>query len=233
MGTATVVAQAMQSPFVQAVQYTETYDGNGNSIQFLRNAPVLSVQSLTVNGSVVQQSTTFSAPGWGISDDGKSIFMRGRNFPRGHQNITVTYTAGYAEQIIAGELQAVAAGTFTVTPNQPWLYDCGVKYFSTGQPLAPVQIAPQQGQYYLNGSTYLFNAADVGAQVLLSYAMPGTPPDIELAVRKMVFLTYKRRDWEGLKSLAKPESGTTSYQTWEVDPSVLEVIRNYTRTALI
>lgn len=248
MGTTTIVAQAMRSPFVQAVQYCETYSGNGNDTQMLRNWPVLSVQSVKIDGRPVQPSSGPGCPGYDIGDMGNSIILRGgglfgrggfgRNaggmrFIRGNQNVQIAYTAGFAEQIIPGELQTVAAGPYTITPYQMWLYDCGVKYFSTGQPLSPVQIAPAQGQYYLNNGVYLFNAADAGAQMLLNYAAAGTPPDIELAVRKMVFLTYKRRDWEGLKSIAKPESGTTSYQTWEVDPSVLEVIRNYTRTAIV
>ena len=234
-----------QSPFVDAVQFNETYDGNGNDRQFVRNFPIISVQSLQVSGVSLDSSS------YQIDGSGKSIVLvsstsfpypafgrcvpRQVGFPRGRQNVAIAYTAGFAARTVTSELQTVPAspGPYTVATTYPWLADGGVKYFSTGNPLTAVQVAPQQGQYYLDGSTYLFNSADAGQQLQISYTAAGTPADIELAVRRMVFLTYQRRGWEGLRSLAKPDSGQTTYSSWEVDPSVQEVISNYSRAAIV
>lgn len=240
-----------QSPFNQPVQYSEVYDGSGTSRLFLRNRPIISVQSLTIFGLAVQQSSGPGASGFAIDGSGKSIslvsvapgfplspvFPLGAiaKFPRGTQNIAITYTAGYSSVSVPAELQTIPAspGPYTVTPNQNWLADGGVKYFSTGNPFTAVQIAPQQGQYYLNNGVYLFNAADAGQQIQLAYTAAGTPADLELAARRTVFLQYQRRGWEGLASLAKPDSGQTSYTRWELDPEAAEVVANYARTAIV
>lgn len=237
-----------QSPFVQAVQYSETYNGNGNDTLFLRNRPVISIQSLAINGLAVQASSGSPNAGYMIGGNGNSVvlipsgpgfpafpqFGTGLRFARGTQNIAITYTAGFPSQSITNELQTIpSSGPFTVLTSLPWLADGGVKYFSNGNPLTQVQIAPAQGQYYLNGSTYLFNAADVAAQIQISYTATGTPPDIQNAVTRMIYLMYQRRSWEGLRSLAKPDLGQTTYSSWEIDPSVKEVIDNYSRTALV
>jgi hypothetical protein len=309
---------ATQSPFNQPVQYTETYDGNGNSRMFLRNAPIVSVSSLTAFGKTVPQSTSPASAGWVIDDTAKSISLispfAGRGyggygrwpafqigvlpqFPIGTQNIQITYTAGFNAQAITNELQVIPAlpsawvasksysagaqifdgvyvqtasiignalsstsGTsdpafsqtpggyvtegalvwtnsglpYSVTANVlPWLGSTSVAYFSNGNPLTQVFTAPAQGQFFIQSpGSYLFNSADAGSQILLSYSASGTPPDVSLAVIRMVYLTYKRRGWEGLRSLAQKDVGQTTYAAWEVDPEVAEVIRNYTRTAI-
>jgi len=112
------------------------------------------------------------------------------------------------------------------------LSDQGVKYFSTGNPLTKVSISPAQGQYFLVApGTYLFNAADAGQDMLVSYTSAGTPADIVLAVIQLVSLNYKRRDWIGQRSVAMKDVGSTSY-TLAIDPSIQAVILAYTRASL-
>jgi hypothetical protein len=247
-----------QSLFNEAVSFSETYNGNGNERLFLRNSPIISVQSLTVNGNAVAASSGSGFAGYAIDGSGKSLVLLGGGyaftpqvasfgnlyntfygprFPRGTQNIAVSYMAGYAAQSITNELQAIPAspGPYTVTVDVlPWLAGVSVNYFSSGNPLTQVFTAPTVGQYFIQSpGVYLFSAADAGAQVLLNYNAAGTPPDIELAARKMVYLTYKRRGWVGLRSQAQKDVGQTNYSSWEVDEDVLEVIRNYTRKALV
>jgi hypothetical protein len=60
------------------------------------------------------------------------------------------------------------------------------------------------------------------------------PPDIELAMTKHVALTYKRKDWIGLKSKGMGNAaGTTSYTDVEFEADVECVIDNHTRRWIV
>lgn len=122
-----------QSPFNQAASYTETYSGYGTPLIAIRNSPILSVASVTLNGSPVQESTGTNNPGWYIDPSGKFLGLRlysvgsflgggdgwsgwnrgtnagsGQNgWPKGLNNIVVTYTAGYTANVITNELQTI------------------------------------------------------------------------------------------------------------------------------
>lgn len=311
-----------QSPFNQAVTYTETYSGFGTPLLAIRNSPVLSIGSVSVQGSAIQASTGDNNPGYYIDPSGKFLGIRlacvgpylgggdgwsgwqlgtsaaGRvgGWPRGVNNIQVTYTAGYAENVATNELQtiptlpsvwqanhaytngaliydgtnvqqcsitqgtAAAANSGASTPswntkagqttadgpylvwtnlgpphaltvnNSPWLSDEGVLYFSDGTPLTAVLTSPTAGQYYLQGvGGYLFNSADAGRQVQISYTYAGTPMDIQEAMLRWVNLIYNRRGWEGIRSLMQKDAGSTIYTGFEIDPSVQAVINSYKR----
>lgn len=241
-----------QSPFNQGVQYTETYDGNGKTKMFLRNAPILSIQSLVVNGVTIPQSTAWNVLGWVINDDGKSISIRRGSgtlalvsqyalgqliFNQGIQNVVVQYTAGFAEMPIPDELQTIPGtpGPYAVSVNGAWLSNIGVKYFSGGAPLTQVFLSPSVGEYFVAGAgSYIFAAADQAAGVLISYNEVGTPPDVVLAATQMVAVNYRRKSWIDQKSQAMAHgAGTVSYRDWELPPEVRSVMVAYTRTALV
>jgi hypothetical protein len=120
---------------------------------------------------------------------------------------------------------------YVVTVNQlPWVSDEGVTYFSSGIALVPVAIAPSAGQYYpLGGGQYLFNAADSTREVQISYLTSGCPYDLRETMLRWVNLIYKRRGWEGLRSISQKDAGTTSYTGFDVDPSFEQVFANYRR----
>lgn len=317
-----------QSPFNQAVNYSESYTGNGNSLLQLRNWPILSVASVSVFGQPLPASSGPAGLGYFISDNGQFLGLRygpvvnagwggywgsgwsglrgasvgnGGGWPKAVDCIQVSYSAGFAARSIMGELQtvpvlpptwsanttygsgasifdgtnvqvcAIVAGNATVansgasTPqwgpykpgvtvvtadgpylawtNQgppyvvtvselPWLADGGVDLFIGGTSLTPVTTAPSAGQYYaMGGGAYLFNAAQAGVQVLMSYSAAGTPADIQEAVLRWVNLIYKRRGWEGIRSLMQKDAGSTVYTTFEIDPSVEKTLRYYRRRA--
>jgi hypothetical protein len=240
------------SPFNQSVTYTETYDGNGKNKLFLRNTPCLSVTSLTINGQVMPLSSVWNQTGYVINADGKSLSIRqggGQNttqtqqyvlgcpsFTEGIQNIQIVYQAGFVEQPVNLELQTVPVtpGPYEITVDNPWLSDIGLQYFSTGTPLTAVLIAPQQGQYYVLGNgSYRLNALDEGVELQVSYNMPGTPPDVQLAVTQMVAINYKRKSWIDQKSQAMSHgAGTVTYRDWELPKEIRSVMVAYTRTAV-
>lgn len=109
-----------QSPYTSVCQWNETYDGSGTERLFLRNRPIVSIQSLVINGIPVAASPGYPTQGYVIDGTRKSISMRGgmygmpnmywnswqagpyhafagsRGFPRGLQNISVSYSAGYS-----------------------------------------------------------------------------------------------------------------------------------------
>lgn len=313
------------SPFNQSVAYTEVYDGVTGQKLFLRNFPINSVSSLAIGATAIQPSSGVGMPGYVIDDQGRALAMRaggggmspqtfsyvGRYgngytagagaahsfapFGSGPQSIQVSYSAGFNEMEVVGDLQTVIGGwtantdiaantiisdgffiqiaqnsgttgavappwsslnggttldgvgatqitwintgvstlpyTVTVQADVVILQDNGVAYFSDGTPLARVNVLPAEGQYYIMSTgVYLFNAADAGKSVLLSYTLAGTPADIVLAVIQLVSLNYKRRDWIGQRSVAMKDVGSTSY-TLAMDPGIKEVISLYTRTS--
>lgn len=98
------------SPFVQPVQYSEWYDGEGKCRMFLKNYPIISVESVSVGFQSIPQSTGWGNAGFVIDGSGVSISLRSGGsglsfspfypggygtFCKGLQNIHVLYTAGY------------------------------------------------------------------------------------------------------------------------------------------
>lgn len=245
---------AQSSPFNQAVSYSETYDGNGSQRLHLRNTPITAVASLVINGAAISASAGYGSAGYAISDDGKSIILRGgggtsfqslqsfypsgtgQYFAKGLQNISITYSAGFAASTVTDKLTIPATPPYTLqTLQAPVLADSGVKYFSNGVSFAAVQIAPTAGQYFLQSlGSYLFAAADAGQVVLISYQLAGTPADIVKAATQMAAENVVRRRTIDRKSDSMAGgAGTTTYRDWWVSPEVERVIVSYTRTAVV
>jgi len=80
--------------FVQA-NYTEVRNGLANQTKMaLKNYPVTSVASVYINGTLVSQSTSYAMEGW--IQVGDFLYLRGRTFTTGYGNVSITYTAGFA-----------------------------------------------------------------------------------------------------------------------------------------
>lgn len=79
---------------VVAADYTDTVSGDGGSEVVLREYPVLSVASVTVDGAAIPQRT--AGDGWEL-DDPKSgvLVLVGYRFTRGFRNVVVAYRAGW------------------------------------------------------------------------------------------------------------------------------------------
>ncbi|MDE2229908.1 MAG: phage gp6-like head-tail connector protein [Alphaproteobacteria bacterium] len=86
--------QAWLGRTVAETAYTETRNGFGGTRLFLRNRPVVSVASLTVDGNAIAPSSGAGQPGYLFDDS--SVYLAGYAFSRGQQNVTIAYTAGYA-----------------------------------------------------------------------------------------------------------------------------------------
>jgi hypothetical protein len=77
--------------------YDEFYNGAGlgHSKLVLRNYPIISIQSVTMDGTlIVPSSPAPSVPGY-VADE-FTLYLRGFLFSPGFQNVEVKYTAGFA-----------------------------------------------------------------------------------------------------------------------------------------
>jgi hypothetical protein len=79
---------------VLSATYTETRDGNGTSDLVLYKWPVISVTSVTVDGTAIAARATVNDSGW--TRDGSKLTLTGYVFTSGVANVVVVYVAGYA-----------------------------------------------------------------------------------------------------------------------------------------
>jgi hypothetical protein len=84
---------ACARPILQQT-YSELYDGAGSRRLHLRNAPVIALASLTIDGIAIPPAPSFGQAGWVLN--GSVISLNAHWFSRGSANVAVTYTAGYA-----------------------------------------------------------------------------------------------------------------------------------------
>jgi hypothetical protein len=229
--------------------YTEVRDGLGVDTMQLLNFPVQSLTSFTKNGVAVPLSTGYNVPGYQLDTPlGKitlicDTFSCGPGITFDRKNVTVVYIAGYPTITVTNELQTIpaTAGAGNPNPNATWpaayticvqlpnwQSDGGVSYFGSTA-LTPVTGPPGVGQYYVvGGGTYLFNVADAGKQVTISYVAAGYPSDVVGAVTRMVALRYYQQGHEDKKQ-DKQGDGTTTYSKEAYPTDVLRVIKKYKR----
>jgi len=74
--------------------YTHTFDGNGALKIVFPEYPVTAVGSVQVNGVAILPRLTYGQPGYVFT--ASSLSLVGRRFTHGSQNVTVSYTAGFA-----------------------------------------------------------------------------------------------------------------------------------------
>jgi hypothetical protein len=136
----------VQSPFVEPCDYDEVYDGSGTDRQFTRNAPIVSVALVEVDGLAIPASTGTNIPGWVVDGAGKSITIRPGgpasglpygsyggfwgtyarnfgaryNFNPGAQNVRVQYQAGFYG-IPYDVMQAVTEIVALATKDRSWI----------------------------------------------------------------------------------------------------------------
>jgi hypothetical protein len=85
---------------------------------------------------------------------------------------------------------------------------------------------PRSGIWY-------FNEGVQNVSVTYTAGFTTEPLDIEMAVRQMVAVNYKRRQWIDQRSQAMAQgAGTISFRDWEFPPEVKSVMDHYRRRAL-
>lgn len=214
------------------ILYNDIYNGTGTSVQFLRNWPVTSVVSLSIGGTTIQPSpqqvpqVNVAYPGYGfrsIAWDGtipgqpSTLELTSGNFWTGHQNVLASYNAGY---LIPHEAWTIPS---PVTPlnqgliqvNQPygtWIGDNGVVKASGTAMAFVANQNPNAGQYSIqtgSSGAYLFNSADVGTNILISYSF--VPFSVEQTVLDLINDTNSRKGRPGVRSKSLAGQETVSY----------------------
>lgn len=81
-----MIQQDNKRDLLQKVYTDETYNGEGHDMLFIKNFPVQSITSLSIDDQQLQPEDYSLDPSTGIVNG---------FFPEGWQNIKVTYTGGY------------------------------------------------------------------------------------------------------------------------------------------
>jgi hypothetical protein len=241
VGAASRFVQNWLGRQIASQAYAETLDGNGGTAMLLRHWPVTAVAALSIDGLSIPaaapppNSNGYRLQAWdGISEAGpQQLALVGYAFHRRRQNVAVAYTAGY---LVPDEAQAVPAATPYQLPvtalARPWNGDRGIA-FAGGVPLAFVAgAAPAAGQYGLTAAgtpSYLFNAADAGKAIAVSYSY--TPFDIEQACIELVALRYKERSRIGEVSKDTGQSMRLSYSQKDMSDWTKQQLMVYRRVA--
>lgn len=213
--------------------YPDYFDGIGGHRIVLREWPVTTVNSLTVD-AIAKTAAAPPLTGYFLyPSDGfppgrpQYISLTGSCFTRGIQNVYVNYTAGYC---ITDETGTINTTDYQITVAQPygiWGQDDGVKNASTGATLTKVTSAPTTGQYAITAGVYQFAAADTGVGVLISYSY--IPASIQWACNKVVGEQYNYRQRIGQKSHTVGSQTTTSFDNTIMTPPIINKLQPYKR----
>lgn len=231
------IYNSINRSFVLPRDVVESYDGHGRDALQLRNWPVGSIASVTIDGLAVPQAPG-PAPAAGFvleaSDDEppgamQQIFLRGGyRFHKGRQNVVVAYRAGYE---ILGETRSVPLiAPFTLsafTPYGVFAVDSGASYAS-GAGLICVASNPDAGQYTVDeNGNYGFSAADASTGVTLSYGY--IPADLSQCALEWVAERYRYKDRIGMASKSLGGQETASFRLEAVPPFVAQSLTNFRR----
>lgn len=239
----TAILNYLQRPLLARTTYTEVRSGVGNQKITLRNWPVVSIASVTINGVNIPQGTNPTKPGWFLQQwDGavagnlQQLYLIGYCFSRGLNNITVVYDAGYCVTNQAVNVPGSTPYTQTITPaSGTWAQDDGVYYASTGVKLTAVaaNATPTAGQYSViidgfgNGS-YTFAAADAAASLLVNYSY--VPGPLEEACVEWVGERYRYRPRIGQTSKSLGGQETAAYSLKGMPEFIATILEPYRKS---
>lgn len=235
--TSRAILGYLDRPSVLPDIYSESFDGGNETSILLRQWPVTSVVSCTMNGVPIPESLGFGASAaMGFVLDAaepyppgrmQRLSLRGGAFAWGVQNITISYHAGYQVLKEAGVVPSAAPFAVDVqAPHGSFAGDVGVTDTS-GAALIKVPSNPGPGQYACDDGAYIFSGQDAGVAVLISYGyVPGELARccIEWAADQY---QYRTRIGQHAKSLGGQES--VSFIVKDVPDLVRTVLQPYCR----
>jgi hypothetical protein len=241
--TSRLILNSLNRGSLLPLTYNEAYDGNDGIRLFIKNWPVIAINSLTIDGIAIPVSPPFSSPaplaGYVLDTvddpmppgDMQQISLRSYQFTKGVQNVILNYSAGYQT---TKEPHTIPGTPFQVAAGQPygaWATDQGVTYGASGIALVAVPATPAAGQYSVAAGLYTFAAADSGASVLISYGF--TPADLSLACQQWAGELYAYRGHIGVNSKSLGGQETVAFDTSAIPKRVDLMLQPYRRTVPI
>lgn len=220
-----LIEQWTSRQYPTVTRTAKRFNGHGGQTLVLPDSPILSVSSLTIDGTTIAASSDGILPGYLIND--AAIHLIGYSFTRGLQNVVVTWTAGYR----ASETDTIPSDTTpALTPSEggtPYA-PSSVVNASTGAAFTQVSNSPATTQYSFSGGTFTFAAADAGTEVTMTYDyVPG--PVVQGCI-ELVGLDLKQRSNLGVQSRTLAGESVT-YTDRSLPPSVRELLQPYRRVA--
>lgn len=207
------------------VQTNKRLSGYGGPVLVLPDTPIISVSSVSVDGTPIAESSDgILAAGYTYEPGGRALVLVGSVFPRGRLNVTASWVAGYQTSETAN---VPASNTPTLTPTEGGFASINVGVTNAaGANLVQVSGTPAVGEYAFAAGTYTFNTGNANESVTMTYGY--VPGPIEQAVIEMIGLDMKQRDNLGVtsKSLA---GETVSYSDKNMTASVREMLWPYRR----
>jgi hypothetical protein len=218
--------------------YTRNFNGQNTDSMMLPQYPVTAINSLYADGVAITERAALTSPsingygfGYTFQETGQ-VGLTGWLFPRGYNNVSVSWVGGY---LISDEAQTIpASAPYECVTLARWSAgDRGVTYASDGVAFVAVSSAPAQGQYSVDGSVYTFNAADAGVDVLISYAY--VPYDVEQACVDCMGDWFRYRDRIGVtsKSIDGQSISLTNFVNKSLPARAQGVLDQYKRVAPI
>lgn len=198
----------------------EVRDGTNSIGLMLREWPVLSISSLSINGVAINAATGATDTGyilaaWRGTGAGQPQMLKLRNktFYEGIANVSVSYVAGY---VISGEQQTInSSHQVTASANAgDWAASESVKFADTGEALTKVASAPAPSQYSVAAGVYTFNTVDDGRSVLLEYSY--IPATLTQACVEWVSERYNYRTRIGQTSKSVGGQETVSFSIKDI-----------------
>lgn len=202
--------------------YSDTLNGNGHQRIILPNFPIVSVQALTIEDTIVPAKNGSGSIGYTFGP--YLIYLTGYRFAKGNANISIQYTAGYT----TGEAFRIpSTAPYTYQAMQLWAADQIVTV--AGIQLTPSDLPPGPGQYNVTDGLYTFNAAEKGLMAIISYGY--VPADIVQATTELVGRKYRERDRIGLASKAMAGE-TTAYSQSDLSADTKAILNQYRQVAI-
>ena len=223
------IIQWTSRAFNRVVHTDERFDGTGSATIMITSYPVISVEKVQIDGTIIQQSLDALAAGW--QNDDKFLYLfGGYKFTRGIRNVLMSWTSGFTDSetdFIPGSAPYTITPTHTTADGSAFAAtDLGVIFTSNSQPLTRVGSNPLASQYSFADGVYTFNAANTGTSVKMSYDY--VPGAIEQAAIELVSFEIKHRDTLGLQS--KSLAGESITFDNKIPESVQRMLDGYRRT---
>ena len=225
-GMITAISQAILADLGRAVlpaTYTECFDSGGERSLPLRQWPVTSVISCTIDGIPLMASARPGRSGYVLDPaDGappgsmQRLTLRGGAFVRGIGNVVVSYRAGYE----------IAAEAATVPTSPPYSVSALAPF---GAWAADTGVAGAPGAYSVSAGMYTFAPTAAGLPVTISYGY--VPADLARAAVEWVADRYAARTRIGQSAKTLGGQETASFIVKAMPDVVSRLLQPYRRIA--